>query len=201
MAVTPAPAVSTVGELAGIVDFEGPVVDASNAHPAQFGSDLIACIGTDQAMVDLVPTLVDAGCRVKVFEGQPRLILPDGLDLPRRAGVLREIAGAIDLTRRATRGLPLPAALGDHLAEHQVGLQRRSGSLHRRRYLHDRWLRRQLTPLPHESRPPLYGDGYYRALAAGRCQLISWPIARVVRHGVRTCDGLEHRVDAIVVAR
>lgn len=201
MAVTPASTVRAVAELPGIVDFEGPVVDVADARPALLGSGLIACIGTDQTMVDLVPALVDAGCQVKVFEGQARLILPDGLDLPGRAGALRGIAGVIEQTRRATRGLPVPSAICDQVAAHQVRLERRSGSLHRRRHLHDRWLRRQLTPSPHDNRPPLRGDGYYRALAAGRCQLISWPIARVSAHGVRTCDGLEHRVDAIVVAR
>ena len=35
----------------------------------------------------------------------------------------------------------------------------------------------------------------------GRALLISWPIAKVTARGVRTCDGLEHRIDAIVVAR
>ena len=103
--------------------------------------------------------------------------------------------------RRTTAGGLVPAAACRALAGEQVRLERRAGSLHRRRLLHDRWLRRQLSPSPHDDRPPLRGDGYYRVLAGGRVPLISWPIAKVTVHGVRTCDGLEHRVDAIVVAR
>lgn len=202
MAVAPTRALRGVPGMSGILDFEGPVVDASGADPALLGSGLTACIGTDQAMLDLIPALVDAGCRVKVFEDRPRLVLPDGLGvLPGRAGAVWALAGFAGQVRRATNGLPAPAMLCQQLANEEARLERRAGSLHRRRHLHDRWLRRQLTPSPHDDRPPLHGDGYYRALGAAHCQLIGWPIARVTSHGVRTCDGLEHRVDAIVVAR
>lgn len=200
MAATAAPLGTAPGAraLPGIVDFEGPVLDPSTAEPALLTSGLTACIGTDQAMVDLIPSLVAAGCRVKVFEDRPRLVLPDGRGLP---GALRALAAVLDRVRRATTGVPAPAFVCRQLADEQVRLERRAGSGHRRRLLHDRWLRRQLTPSPQDDRPPLHGNGYYRVLGSGRLQLISWPIARVTASGVRTCDGLEHRVDAIVVAR
>jgi hypothetical protein len=47
----------------------------------------------------------------------------------------------------------------------------------------------------------VHSDEYYRAIDSGSCLFVSWPIARITALGVRTCDGLEHRVDAIVVAR
>lgn len=198
---SPTRVVRPVREMPGIVDFEGPVVDAAAADPALLGCGLTACIGTDQAMVDLVPALVDAGCRIRVFEDRPRLVLPDGLGLPGRAGAIRALAGATAQVRRVTAGVPAPALVCRALAHEQVRLERRAGSLHRRRHLHDRWLRRQLTPSPHDDRPPLHGDAYYRVLDGRQVPLISWPIAKVTARGVRTCDGLEHRVDAIVVAR
>src|SRR3546814_587887 len=94
MALTPSPTrgVHRARGMPGIVDFEGPVVDAAAADPELLGSGLTACIGTDQAMLDLVPALVDAGCRIKVFEDRPRLVLPDGLGLPGRAGTVRRSA-------------------------------------------------------------------------------------------------------------
>jgi cation diffusion facilitator CzcD-associated flavoprotein CzcO len=203
MALTPPTSrvVRAAREMPGIVDFEGPVVDAAAADAELLGSGLTACIGTDQAMLDLVPALVDAGCRIRVFEDRPRLVLPDGLGLPGRAGTVRALASATAQVRRATAGVPAPALVRRALADEQVRLERRAGSLHRHRHLHDRWLRRQLTPSPHDDRPPLHGDGFYRVLGSGRVPLISWPIAKVTARGVRTCDGLEHRVDAIVVAR
>jgi cation diffusion facilitator CzcD-associated flavoprotein CzcO len=196
--VASAPAVS---ELPGIVDFDGPVLDAAAADPAELRSGTTACIGTDQAMVDLVPALVEAGCRVKVFEDRPRLVLPDALVGSGRAGAVAALATGLGEARNAGRALPVPEALCRSVDDEHVRLQRWAGSLHRRRHLHDLWVRRQLTPQPGDARPPLYGDGYYRAIGTGRCQLVSWPIARITSAGVRTCDGLEHRIDAIVVAR
>lgn len=198
MAVAPA---SAVGELPGIVDFHGPVVDAAAADPALLASGTTACIGTDQAMVDLVPALVDAGCRVKVFEERPRLVLPDALARAGRAGLVGAVATGLDEARHAGRHLPVPQLLCRSLDDEHSRLQRRAGSLHRRRHLHDLWVRRQLTPRRDDDRAPVHGDGYYRVLGSGGCTLVSWPIARITSIGVRTCDGLEHRVDAIVVAR
>lgn len=198
MVVAPGP---VIAELVGIVDFDGPVVDAAAADPAELGSGTTACIGTDQAMVDLLPALVEAGCRVKVFEDRPRLVLPDALARSGRAGLIAALAAGVGEARQAGRGLPVPEALCRSVDGEHARLQRWAGSLHRRRHLHDLWLRRQLTPQPRDNRPPLYGDGYYRVIGTGSCPLVSWPIARITSGGVRTCDGLEHRVDAIVVAR
>jgi len=198
VAVAPAP---TLGELTGIVDFEGPVVDAAAAEPAALGSGVVACIGTDQAMVDLVPVLVDAGLRVKVFEDRPRLVLPEALARAGRAGLFAAVATGLGEARDIGRGLPLPERLCRSVDDEHARLQRRAGSLHRRRHLRDVWVRRQLTPRPDEDRAPVHGDAYYRVIGSGACPLVSWPIARITSIGVRTCDGLEHRVDAIVVAR
>jgi len=198
VAVAPTPAVA---ELNGIVEFDGPVVDAAAADPTALCSGTIACIGTDQAMVDLVPALVEAGARVKVFEDRPRLVLPDALVRSGRAGLVAALATGLGEVRHAGRGLPVPDAVCRLVDEEHARLQRLAGSLHRRRHLPDLWVRRQLSPQRGDDRPALYGDGYYRAIGTGRCQLVSWPIARVTSGGVRTCDGLEHRVDAIVVAR
>lgn len=198
MAVAPTPAVA---ELNGIVEFDGPVVDAAAADPTALCSGTIACIGTDQAMVDLVPALADAGCRVKVFEDRPRLVLPDAVVRSGRAGVFAAIATGVGGARQAGRGLPVPDGLCRAIDDEHVRLQRWAGSLHRRRHLADPWLRRQLTPRRGDDRDPLHGDGYYSAIGTDRCQLVSWPIARITSGGVRTCDGLEHRVDVIVVAR
>ncbi|MVU78677.1 hypothetical protein GPX89_15665 [Nocardia sp. ET3-3] len=62
----------------------------------------------------------------------------------------------------------------------------------------DSWQRRQLTP----DRPAavrVHGR-YYRALARANCTLVSWPIARFAPLGIRTVDGVEHRVDCIIYA-
>lgn len=198
MAAAPA---SAVAELDGIVHFGGPVLDAAAADPARVGSGTIACIGTDQAMVELVPALVDAGCRVKVFDDRPRLVLPEALARGGRAGLVAAVATAVGEARHVGRDLPVPQLLCRSIDDEQARLQRWAGSLHRRRHLPDVWVRRQLTPRLDDDREPVHGDEYYRVIGSGRCLFVSWPIARITPVGVRTCDGLEHRIDAIVVAR
>lgn len=198
MALASAPAAA---ELPGIVDFEGPVVDAAAADWAELRPGITACIGTDQAMVDLVPVLVASGCRVKLFEDRPRLVLPDTFARSGPAGLVAALATGLTEARHARRALPVPDSLCRSVDDERARLQRWAGSLHRRHHLHDLWLRRQLTPRLADARPPVYGDAYYRVIGSGDCPLVSWPIARITGSGVRTCDGLEHRVDAIVVAR
>jgi cation diffusion facilitator CzcD-associated flavoprotein CzcO len=181
-------------DLADIVSFHGPVVTSAEAlrHPVPT-EGTIACIGTDQAMVDLLGELVRGGARIKVFEDRPRLVLPDGMGLcPRPAAVLRAVSVPVEVLGRV---VPLPA-----LRRARTTLRQRSGSLHRRRSLRDPWVRRQLTPSSFDRRRALGGDSYYAALASPACQVISWPVARITPTGVRTCDGLEHRVDRIIVA-
>lgn len=187
--------------LCGVTEFGGPVQTAADADPeALAAASVVACIGTDQAMLDLVPYLVAAGHQVRVFEDNPRLILPDGGGLPSCARVLSVVASQLDAGMAWARVVPALSWWQLPWRDLPVHLRRRAGSLHRRRSVRDRWTRRQLTPSRHDDRSPLHSDEYFRVLASGDCRLVSWPIARVTSGGIRTCDGLEHRVDYIIVA-
>jgi cation diffusion facilitator CzcD-associated flavoprotein CzcO len=46
----------------------------------------------------------------------------------------------------------------------------------------------------------LMSSDYYPALQQDNCKLITWPIATLSEQGIRTSDGVEHGVDAIVFA-
>jgi len=63
----------------------------------------------------------------------------------------------------------------------------------------DPWLRWRLTPYA-DARSSGVTGAYVRALQADNCKLITWPIAGYVPAGLRTADGIEHHVDAIVMA-
>ncbi|MFD3510191.1 NAD(P)/FAD-dependent oxidoreductase [Nocardia sp. NPDC058666] len=62
----------------------------------------------------------------------------------------------------------------------------------------DSWLRHRLAP--DDTAGVAIHNSYYRALQKPHCTLVTWPIARLVPQGVRTVDGIEHRVDIIVYA-
>jgi cation diffusion facilitator CzcD-associated flavoprotein CzcO len=75
------------------------------------------------------------------------------------------------------------------------------GRAHLRRQVRDPWLRRQLTPdFRAGCKRLLLSNDYYPALQRENCKLITWPIARIAANGIRSVEGVEHRVDCIVFA-
>lgn len=187
-------------QLPGIIDFAGPVTTAASLDIAEVEAGaVVACLGSDQALLDAVVVLAASGHRVKVFEDRPRLVLPEGGGRPGRAEVLAGVARPLRALATGGAGIPTLPPVRRCLGAAAVRAQRLAGSRHRHRLVPDPWMRRQLTPSRHDHRPPLYSDGYYRALGSEQAQLVSWPIARITPIGIRTCDGLEHRIDHLVV--
>ncbi|KRA39494.1 FAD-dependent oxidoreductase [Nocardioides sp. Root614] len=64
----------------------------------------------------------------------------------------------------------------------------------------DPWTRRRLTPDGRfNTRRPRVDGRYYAALRQPGCTLITWPVYAFVPDGVRSAEGIEHRVDCIVL--
>ncbi|MFE0021426.1 FAD-dependent oxidoreductase [Amycolatopsis sp. NPDC059021] len=64
----------------------------------------------------------------------------------------------------------------------------------------DPWVRRLLTPdRRFGSRRLAASLGYFATLRRPNCKLITWPVYAVAEQGVRTAEGIEHRVDCIVL--
>ncbi|PWN01004.1 FAD-dependent oxidoreductase [Nocardioides silvaticus] len=70
--------------------------------------------------------------------------------------------------------------------------------LHLRLTVRDTWTRRLLTPGRFGGRDVIVSRSYYRALQRSNCKLITWPVYAVVTQGVRTAEGIEHRVDVLI---
>ncbi|GAB0102195.1 hypothetical protein JMUB6875_11620 [Nocardia sp. JMUB6875] len=147
--------------------------------------------------------------------------LPSGLLGTLRAHTAASLPGALDAAgvsapprdgaasapgRPTGSGAPAAASVMSGLEQVGAGIMRWCGHLVLRRVAEanlraqvgDSWQRRQLTPdRPADVR--VHGR-YYRALGRDNCTLISWPIARLAPLGIRTVDGVEHRVDCIIYA-
>lgn len=165
-------------------------------HPGE----VVGCLGTDEAMLDVVSDLVAAGHRTKVFDDRPRQLLPRLTPgVARRAEALSLAAVAAGASRSFVSHVGAGWIAGP-LTSLRAELEDRSAAALRRRQVPDRWTRRQLTPLPFDRRPPVRHDRYLAAFASSCCELVSWPVASVCSTGLRTCDGIEHRLDVLVVA-
>ena len=186
-----------------VAPFTGRVLPSSTLDIDDVApGEVVGCVGTDAAMLHVVSTLVDAGRSIKVFEDQPRRVLPRrGPLLPRRAEVLAAAGRAIALAGSAIGQVVRISLVGHHLAGAPGGVEGRSAAALRARQVRDRWTRRQLTPSRFDRRRPLRHDRYLAAVGSSRCVLVSWPIASFTQQGIRTCDGIEHRLDVLIVAR
>ncbi|WP_336085012.1 NAD(P)/FAD-dependent oxidoreductase [Nocardia sp. SSK8] len=90
---------------------------------------------------------------------------------------------------------PLPGTL---LRRLPPPLLRAAARANLRAQVRDSWLRHRLTP--DDDAGLALHNSYYRTLRQPHCALVTWPIARLSPLGVRTVDGIEHRVDSIVYA-
>lgn len=126
------------------------------------------------------------------FHGQRVAVIAPGREAARIVPVVAATARAVKVFQEDPDWIsptPLPGRVAAVAAR-----------VHLRRAVRDPWRRRLLTPGRFHRRPAAAGAGYYEALAQPHCVLVTWPVYAVVADGVRTAEGIEHRVDCIVVA-
>jgi cation diffusion facilitator CzcD-associated flavoprotein CzcO len=165
----------------GLASYRGRIVRATDPDTGLVAAgEHVAVIGTGARAIRIIPELVRVAASVKVFQQSPRWVLP------------RTPAPAPAAARAAFALVP---------AAQRAALVRRVARQHLRRQVRDPWLRRQLTPTRRTGAlPALVSNDFYPALQRPNCKLITWPIATLCPGGVRTSDGIEHRVDCIVLA-
>jgi cation diffusion facilitator CzcD-associated flavoprotein CzcO len=76
--------------------------------------------------------------------------------------------------------------------------RRAAARLHLRATVADPWVRRQLTPRDGSGRVAVR-PGFYAALEDPTCKLYTWPVYAVTEHGLRSAEGVEHRVDVVIL--
>jgi cation diffusion facilitator CzcD-associated flavoprotein CzcO len=172
-------------------------------HDYDFAGKRVAVIGTGASAVQIIPELVKTADFVKVFQRTPGWVLPR-LDLPIPAAaqdLFAKVPATQQLARQALYWGHEVSATAMVWDTPLTGLVARLGKAHLRRAVKDPWLRRQLTPdFTPGCKRMLVSSDYYPALQRDNCKLIDWPIATISPVGIRTSDGVEHHLDAIVFA-
>jgi cation diffusion facilitator CzcD-associated flavoprotein CzcO len=150
-----------------------------------------------------VPELVKTAAFVKVFQRTPGWVLPR-LDMPMPAAVqalFAKVPATQEIARQALYWGHEASATALVWKSPLSGLVARLGKAHLHRSVTDPWMRRQLTPdFTPGCKRMLVSSDYYPALQRDNCKLIDWPIATLSPVGIRTSDGVEHHLDAIVFA-
>lgn len=191
-------------QLRGIDDYQGDkILSARWDHDVDLTGKNVAVIGTGASGIQIIPELVEVAASVKVFQRTAGWVLPR-LDfaIPQVAqDVFAAVPGAQQVARNALFLGHEAAATGLVWNSPVTRLIEQASRLHLRLAVKDSWLRRQLTPdFSAGCKRMLVSSDYLPALQRDNCKLITWPIATLTPEGLRTGDGLEHHVDAIVFA-
>lgn len=190
-------------DIPGLGDFRGQLL-----HSARWpeGADLtgrrVGVIGTGSTAAQLVPTLAPRVAALKVFQRTANWVLPR---VDRRYGRLdRWMMGLPGYGRVAHKAWAWAMDQGRSGFD-EGSLARRAvvavASWHLRRQVADPALREALAPgYPLGCKRIIYSSDYYPALGLPTSELVTGGITRVTPAGVRTADGREHALDALVCA-
>lgn len=191
-------------DIRGLDTYQGHKIhSAAWDHDYDFAGKRVAVVGTGASAVQIVPELVKQAGFVKVFQRTPGWVIPR-LDVPMPAAaqaVFAKVPASQQLARELLFWGHEASATAMVWDTPLTGLVARVGRAHLRRQVKDPWLRRQLTPdFTPGCKRLLVSSDYYTALQKDNCKLIDWPIATISPVGIRTSDGIEHHLDAIVFA-
>jgi cation diffusion facilitator CzcD-associated flavoprotein CzcO len=157
--------------------FRGTLLEGPAWRGHDFSGQRVAVIANGREAASIVPSVVRTASAVKVFQVEPTWVLP-----------------------RLPRGARAVARVADRLAGSNRKLYERVARLHLFASVRDPWTRRLLTPSSRFERPSFAeSSSYYAALQEPHCKLVHWPVYAIVELGVRTAEGIEHRVDSIVL--
>jgi cation diffusion facilitator CzcD-associated flavoprotein CzcO len=162
---------------AGYPDFAGEVLYGDAWRGYDFSGLRVAVLATGRDAARVVPRVSLTACSVKVFLADADWVVPT---MP-----------------RALSGL---ARAGAHVPLVGPRARRSLARAHLRLAVRDPWTRRLLTPDDRfTTHVTSASSSYYPALQGPDCKLIRWPVYAVTERGVRTAEGIEHRVDCLVV--
>jgi cation diffusion facilitator CzcD-associated flavoprotein CzcO len=150
-----------------------------------------------------VPQLAPVVDRLHVFQRTPAWILPrdDAPISDRRQALLAKHPWLHWLYRASIYWRYELRALGLVVHRSLMAAGRRRALGHLQRQVGDEELRRRLTPgYAIGCKRVLLSDDYYPALQRKNVELVTSPIERVTRDGILCRDGVERRVDTIVLA-
>jgi len=163
----------------------------------------VAVIGTGASAIQVVPEVAGAARSLKVFQRTPPWIVPRH-DGPIPPALRRSFARHPWLHRAYRNWLYCryeARALGFTVHQSLMAPARWIALAHLRRQVHDRDLRRRLTPgYPIGCKRILLSDDYYPALQRDDVSLVTTGIRQISPQGVVTEDGEEHAADTIVLA-
>ncbi len=195
---------SSFPDIRGLDSYAGHKIHSAHwDKDYDFAGKRVGVVGTGASAIQIIPELVKQAEFVKVFQRTPGWVLPR-LDVampPAVQGLFTKVPATQRLARQALFWGHESSATALVWDTPLTALVAELAKVHLRVAVKDPWLRRQLTPdFAPGCKRMLISSDYYPALQRANCKLIDWPIATLSPPGIRTSDGVEHHLDAIVFA-
>ena len=195
-------------EIEGLDEFEGKVIHSARwDHDYDLAGKRVAIIGTGASAVQIVPRIAREVGRLDVYQRTPIWISPK-FD-PRIPAWLQGVFRRVPLTQRFAYGAC--SAIVEFLLNFMVvnyrrfpfGVNGAEANCRRwvRRQVHDPELQRKLTPdYGLGCKRPSISNSYLSTFNRDNVELVTDPIERFTAGGIRTENGGEHEIDAVVLA-
>ncbi len=198
-------------EIPGLEDFAGKLLrSAAWDHDYDTAGKRLAVIGTGASAVQIIPTLAPSVAQMDVYQRTPIWVLPKPNPSigPRVQRLFRRRPA---VQRAVQRGLTaymewflIKGVLGYDQPSHRRVVRALTWLLSEvsyRRQVPDAGLRQKLLPgYGLGCKRPGFTNTYLRALGRPNVELVTDPIEHVTKTGIRTRNGRERDVDAIVLA-
>ena len=161
----------------------------------------IAVVGAGASAIQFVPHLVGDARELLVFQRSASFIMPKP-DSPYRS-LHKTLYHRVPVTQQIERGgiwtLMEQFARGLDDTSRVGKVNKAIAMRHLKSQVPDHELRAKLTPdYPIGCKRILFSNNYYPALAKPHVDVVTSPIDVITPRGIRTIDGTEHEVDAII---
>ncbi len=188
-------------DIAGRDEFAGAQFHSARwNHEADLAGKTVAVVGTGASAIQFVPEVAREADRVYVFQRSPAWVLPrpDGKYADRVKRAFRTIPG-IRQAHRSTIYLTLESQLIAMRGGPMGAIWKQLAVRNLDRWIDDPALRAKLTPdYQIGCKRTLISNDWYRALAKDHVEVITDEIAQIYDAGLRTENGDEYPVDAII---
>ncbi|MEE9607346.1 MAG: NAD(P)/FAD-dependent oxidoreductase [Myxococcota bacterium] len=192
-------------DIKGIQSFTGEVFHTARwNHDYDLTGKNVAVIGTGASAVQVVPSIAPQVARLSVFQRTPAWVMPKWDK--RYSEERKRFLARHPLALRAIRFLKYwfselvgPMVILD--APRLSALAEKGAMAHLRRSVADPELREKLTPhFQFGCKRVLISDDYLSTFERDNVELVTEPIEEIRADAIETVDGVQHPVDAIVLA-
>jgi cation diffusion facilitator CzcD-associated flavoprotein CzcO len=188
-------------DIPGIESFEGAAFHTAKwDHDVDLEGKRVAVIGTGASSIQVVPRIQPEVGKLTLFQRTPPWIVPQrDRPLSRVERVLYKLLPPAQLAMRALIYWARELFVLGFMKPHEGGANERVARHHLHKQVPPGELREKLTPRYRMGcKRVLISDRYYPALQQPNVELVTESIAEITPRGIRTTDGTEHELDAIV---